>query len=216
MSIEINISADIAGARLMLDTARRKVLPQVERMTVNALAFDVMNAERLATKQVFKHPRPFTQKAFLVNQAKAGGEAEAMVYARPEADKYLAPYEFGGVHVLPGRANLVPIDARTDAYGQLFKGQMKRLEAMPNVFIGKVNGIMGVWQRVNITNKGTDRKRQVRGNSYSEEHGRLKLLIRFADAVPVTEHLEFRERAQMLVQSRFVTVFRRCMDKVMR
>jgi hypothetical protein len=207
MSIKINIKADVRGVQMMLDKAAKKAIPAAETRTVNALAFDVMRAERAATKEVFKNPSPFTQRAFLVDQAKPGGEPTARVFTNPRAEKYLEPYEFGGNQVSPGRATLDPVDAKVNGYGQLPKGFMQRLEGRKDIFIGTIKGITGVWQRVNVTKSGIAKRVKQRGNAYHPELGQIKLLILFGKQLPVKKQLGFEQRARALVEARFMRTF---------
>jgi hypothetical protein len=211
MAVSINIKSDVRGVQLMLDRTVKKALPAAERAAVNALAFDVMRAERGATKSLFDNPRPFTQRAFLVEQAKPGSEPVATVYTRPEAERYLEPYEFGGDHVLPGKAALIPVDAQTDAYGQLPKGYMARIAQRQNVFVGTVRGVTGVWQRLNINAKG----KSVAKRS-AKTVGGLRLLVRFGNAVPVKKHLDFEARARSVVAANFMVRMRAALAKVIK
>ena len=197
----------------MLDNARKKLVPHASRMAINALAFDVMRAERAATKDIFAHPRPFTQRAFMVEQAKSNVDPEAVVHARPEAERYLEPYEFGGTHVLPGTALLNPKDIKLDQYGQLPKDIMDKLKGRPDIYIGTIRGIKGVWQRMNINRAGKTRRKYQRGKAYTPEQGAVQLLIRFGDALQVTKHLNFEARAIAVVGANFMSAFRAALAK---
>jgi hypothetical protein len=212
--VDINIKADIRGVQRMLTDTAKKALPQAERAAVNALAFDVMRAERAGAKSLFANPRPFTVNGFLVDQAKPEAEPSALVYARPEVEKYLDPYEFGGNHVLPGQAALIPVDAAVDQYGQLAKGYMQRLVGRADIYVGTIKGVTGVWQRMNVTRTGDIRiKGRSRGQQYHESLGAIRLLIRFGNAVPVNKRLNFEIRARAIVAANFMLRFRDAIAK---
>ncbi|WP_298284836.1 hypothetical protein [Acidocella sp.] len=214
MALKINISADVRGVRMMLDRQRREIVPQATKATVNALAFEVMQAERAATAEVFKNPRPFTRKAFVVDQATSTSAPEATVYARPEAARYLEPYETGGEHFAPGKMVAEPVDIKLDQYGQLPNGTLERLKQRPDIYVGTINGVSGVWQRVNVNRAGeAKRGRPKRGTAWHHDAGQVRLLIRFAQPQQVNEHFGFMTRASAVIGARFGNIFQRMLRK---
>ena len=114
----ISISVDTRAVSRMLSDLQRKQLPYATSLALNDVAFTVQNAERAAFSIVFKNPRPFTAKSVLVTKA-TKSKLQSSVFVRPEVAAYLAPYEFGGSHVVPGKQQLVPVKMRLDQYGQL-------------------------------------------------------------------------------------------------
>ena len=191
----ITIKVDTSAVSRQLD-ALEKQIPFAKAAAVNDLAFQAMRAENAAMATVFAHPRPFTQHAAQVERKATKANPSAIVSLRPAQERYLAPYEFGGLHVLPGQALLEPVAARIDQYGQLPKGTAKRLAAMPNVFVGTLHGETGFFQRL--------------------KNHRLKLLIRFGVNRPVTKHLGFVKRATDLVTQRGARAATDAVAKVMR
>ena len=192
--IRISVSADVRRLTATLDDIARRQVPYAKAQAINALAFEVQRAERAAIPSVFKNPRPFTRNGVLVAKATKASPT-ATVYMRAEVAKYLAPYEFGGKHELPGRALLNPKRISLDQYGQLTRTTTQRLTARPNVFVGRVGNVNGFWQRM----KGD----------------KLKLLIRFGDAIEVHKRLEFRARGQALLSQRFAVVFGEAMQRAL-
>jgi hypothetical protein len=190
--ITISVQTDIKRATAALNDIAKKQIPFASAQAVNALAFEVQKAERANMGSVFAHPRPFTQNSVFVDKA-TKAHPTATIFVRPEVAKYLSPFERGGVHVLPGKALLDPKNIRLDQYGQLPKGAMQRLTARPDVFVGKVAGVMGVWQRM-------------------KNHS-LKLMVRFGIALPVHKSLGFTAKAEALVKSRFTAVFNQALAK---
>lgn len=216
----ISVKADVQRAIAKLQDAARRQIPFAAAAAVNDLAFQVQRAENAAMPQVFAHPRPFTAKSTVVDRARKSSPV-ATVSIRPEVAKYLAPYEYGGPHTLPGSALLKPVDIRLDQYGQLPRDVMKRLQARPDIFIGKVltkaGPVTGVWQRVEVSRKGTARRKRVRGAGfYDPKLGALKLLIRFGNALEVKKHLDFHKRAEAIVQAGFTVAFGSALAKALR
>lgn len=199
--VEISVRSNIKQISKGLSALAYKQVNFATATALTALAKEVQAAEKANLKQTFKHPKPFTVNAIGMRGANKNS-LEARVFVKPVAAKYLRPYEGGGVHVLPGRALLNPKDIRLNQYGQLSRGTMKRLQGRSDIYIGKVKtahgDIDGVWQRTKAK----------KGNP-----ARLKLLIRFGDALPVNEQLHYGERAKTLVDRRFNAVFGAAMAK---
>jgi hypothetical protein len=184
--------------------AAAKQIPFATAVALNDLAFQVQRGEIAAmSNEVFEHPRPFTARSTRVIKADKVRQ-RAMVYVRPEVAKYLAPYEFGGIHVLPGKALLKPVDIGIDQYGQLPKNTMQALKARQDIYIGPIktkSGVInGVWQRLAITRAGKDRRHRLAGGGvYDATQGALRLLIRFGNAIEVKKRLDFAGRATAIV-----------------
>jgi len=130
----------------------------------------------------------------------------------------------GGNHVLPGdsKAILNPKNIKLDKYGQLPRKVLDRLKARKDIFIGPVktkSGIVnGVWQRAYFRPNGSERGRSHQGGEVrrgANTTGRLKLLIRFGDALVVSKRLKYRSRAKALVDRRFNAVFDEAMSKAL-
>ena len=218
-------------ANLTIDTKQvtqfaanfQRQMPFVIASTLNDLAFQVQRGETASMADIFKHPRPFTAKSTQVNKA-TKGSLSADVFIRPEVAKYLLPYEFGGVHVLPGKALLDPVDIRLDQYGQLPKNAMNRLKARGDIFIGtiqtKAGPIGGVWQRMARTRTGGKARRSRKSDAgaviaATRPGDALKLLIRFGTALPVKRHLGFRGRARAILQAASGSAFASAISKAL-
>ena len=191
----VSISTTIASATRSLDAQARKQVPFATARALTALAFKAQAAERTAILGLFAHPRPFTQRATLVDKA-TKGHLVATVRIRPEAVPYIAPYEFGGLHNVPGRGiNLLePVGIRLDQYGQV-RGKPRSIGDRANVFVGtvqtKVGPVWGFWQRL----KGK------KGGPH------LRLLLRAEAATSVHGHLHFIDRAIAIVRVNAAAVF---------
>jgi hypothetical protein len=212
----LTVKIDTEAAEKAL-AAYAKQIPFATATALNDLAFQAQRAENAAMSTVFKHPRPFTARSVQVNRA-TKTDLGATVFVRPEVAKYLLPYENGGVHVLPGTANLIPVDIRLDQYGQLPRTTMALLRARQDIYIGSIQtrsgSVAGVWQRVAISRAGNVRRRRLGGGTvYDVNQGALKLLIRFGNAVAVTQQLNFHKRGIALIASNAMAAFAKAIEK---
>lgn len=215
----LSVTVSTKAASNLLRTVAKQV-PFAAAAAANDLARQVREAERLAMPQVFKHPRPFTANSVFTARATKASPI-ATVFIRPEVAKYLKPCETGGLHVLPGKGLLNPKDIGLDQYGQLPRQAAARLKSRQDVFVGTVKtkdgkSIRGFWQRLDVTRSGkVRRKRRGQGTIYSAEHGALKLLLRFGEALPVRKHLDFKARAAKVIAINAGPVFARAMAKAL-
>lgn len=219
--LNIQISSNMPDIAKSMDALTTKQLPFAMAQAVNRVAARVQQAETQNIQKTFDSPTPFTQKSVGLAKARKSN-LTATIYVKNIAASYLQPYEDGGVHKLNGRALLNPKDIKLNQYGNLPKAALARLKAKPGVFVGPVklkNGetINGVWQRPMlrgrdaVLGKGmTPRQRQklLRGKHGTiargaNTTGKLKLLIRFGDALPVKKHLGFGSTAQAVVAQNF-------------
>lgn len=199
----ISVRSNVKQISKNLSALAYKQLDFATARALTTLAKEVQAAEKANLKTAFKHPKPFTVNSIGMRGA-TKASLEARVFVKPVAAKYLQPYETGGAHVLPGRALLNPKDIRLNQYGQLSRGTMKRLQGRSDIYIGKIKTahgeIDGVWQRIKKARKDGSTRR-------------LKLLIRFGDALPVDERLNYGSRARAIVDRRFNPVFGAAMAK---
>lgn len=139
------------------------------------------------------------------------------------AAAYLAPFEFGGPHKLigAGKTWLNPKDrGLLNQYGNLSKTALDRLKSRPDIFVGTIHTrsgeqIGGVWQRpapTKVVQTPGKRTAKVRG---ANKTGHLKLLVRFGDAQPVKQHLEFGSRAEAVVKANAGAEFAKALAKAM-
>jgi len=200
-----------------LDAFIHRQLPFAIAQGINRTAARVADGESENVKNTFKSPTPFTQKSVGVRKARKAAPT-AIVYMKDIAAAYLQPYETGGVHKLPGRALLNPKDIKLNQYGQMSRGTLAKLKAMPGVFVGAVKTkdgqvVNGIWQRPFL--RGADaqlgagmsvrqRNKLLRGKhpnlpKGANTTGTLKLLVRFGDALPVNKQLGWGKRAKQIV-----------------
>jgi hypothetical protein len=203
MVVGISVKADVRACVASLNDIARKQLPYAVSAALNDVARQVQIAERANLQKVLKSPRPFTVNSVFYRKATKAVWV-ATVYIKDTTAKYLLPFEFGGVHVLPGPALLDPKNIKLDPYGQLRNKTPQRLEKNPRVFVGEVRGITGFWLRP--TNAQRRAARAAGGPPPP-----LKLLIRFGIALPVKTHLNFHVVAVQVVKATFAAAFNKVM-----
>jgi len=216
---KISVADDIAKIRKSLTDLEKRQLPFATANALTALAKNAQAAEKEAMPEVFDRPTPFTVNSVAVRGARKSN-LEARVFIKDIAAAYLEPFEFGGNHKLlgSGRTWLNPKDkTQLNQYGNFSKTALKRLQARPDIFIGNIKTssgetIGGVWRRppsARVTKVKGKRGSVVQGSP----RGHLKLLVRFGDARPVKQHLEFGERAFEVVSNTFEREFEVAMNQ---
>ncbi len=225
--LKLKAKADTAAVAKMLKAAEKQVL-FAQALALNDVAFNILKAERRNIVSTFKNPRPFTVNNNFVTKATKANPV-AVIGAKPIADKYLTPYEFGGDHWLPSRPGLggsnvllVPVNAKVDAYGQLPSGNaLAKMLARPDVFVGVVKGVLGVWQRLPSQAQAAKaaRAKGARGpkatpNPPSHEP-RLKLLILIEENKPVRKHLNFERIGEAMFEDLYPDAFAKAFARAM-
>lgn len=226
MTFSLSIRSNLRDVQRSLSALERKQLPFAMAKTLTGLGKLVQVAEQNGLRSVFDRPTPFTVNAVGVRAARKK-DLTAIVYVRDIAASYLEPFEFGGNHKMigSGRTWLNPKNGvALNKYGNLSRNKLNQLKARPDVFVGKVKTksgevIDGVWQRPHIRDvqklRGMSRKHgQV--NSLTNTTGRLKLLLRFGDPMPVRQHLGYRSRAKAVVAAGAEVEWRRALAEAMR
>ena len=200
---DISVHANVKEISRSLSRLAHTQINFATAQALTLLAKEVQSDEIRNIATTFRKPKPFTQKSVGIQGARKD-TLQAKVFVRPIAAKYLEPYEKGGSHVLSGRALINPKNIKLDRYGQLPRKALARLKARKDVFIGKIKtskgAVNGVWQRMPA-------KRKLPAH--------LKLLIRFGDSLPVKRRLNYRSRAQAIVDRRFNAVFAEAMSKAL-
>lgn len=189
---DISVRGDVRALERQLSDLAYRQMPFATAQALTSLARIVQAGEQQAMTSIFDRPTPFTINSVGVKAARKDN-LQALVFVKDIAAAYLEPYEEGGVNKLNSRALLKPVNIALNQYGNMPRTKLAQLKAKGNVFIGKVKGkggqeIDGVWQRVKAA-KG--------------KPAGLKLLVRFADAHPIKQHLDYRSRAEQLVRSNF-------------
>lgn len=207
--MDISVRSNVQAVSRCLSALAYRELPFAEARTVTELAKLAADAEKAAMPQVFDNPTPFTVNSLAVQPARKGMPI-ARVYIRDKAAQYLAPYEFGGVQFLGAKpANLVPVAAVANQYGNLPRNTIRRYMGRPDVFLGPVKTargeVYGLWQRP--TPEPAPSKRRRKKDRMVNTTGKLKLLVSFTAPVETKKRLGFGDRAQAVVSANFDRVF---------
>jgi hypothetical protein len=168
-TITLDIKSELPKAIRWTDTMTKQ-LPFAISQALNRTAFDMRDAMNGATRQYFKNPVPFTQRAFLVNRS-SKRNLEAEVYAERRRARYLRTLISGGDRgqkpvelrylakaeaTMPKGSRLVPATVNLTAAGNVSLATLKRIEGQiatkgkNSVFLGRPDGASrppGVYQR---------------------------------------------------------------------
>jgi len=225
MGFDISVRANIKELQKSLSAFVQKQVPFATATALTALSKRVQQGEVDQLKKTLKNPSPFTLKSIRAIPARKNKLA-ATVFMMDKAAGYMTPFEDGGVHQLNSKALLNPKDIKLNQYGQLPKNILAALKARPDIFIGPVKtskGVVnGVWQRPTNTKRVTllnAKGKRLRGinkmgtGADGEQHGRLKLLIRFGDALPVNHRLSYKQRARQIINANFNAEFVKALTK---
>jgi len=172
----INVQTDIREAQRMLKRVGERNIPLAIAQSLTATAKHLQKVQKRSLRKYLDKPTPFTEKAFGLNMAKwkdfKRGTMFARVFAHPIQSRYLEYQVYGGTRNPPKRANIVPgKETRVNKYGNLTKKYVQTQLAKPNTYVGKVNGVSGIWQRY--------------------KSGRQKLLVLFTGATQYQKRLPF-------------------------
>ncbi|WP_410015821.1 hypothetical protein [Sodalis sp. C49] len=197
----------------------KKQIPFATAQALTSVARKIQDAEKAQMRKVLENPTPFTVNAVGSIGARKDNLV-AKVFVRNIAANYLEPFEFGGMHKLNGSALLNPKDIKLNKYGNLSRNKLSQLKAKPTTFIGAIDGVNGVWQRVKAKKgrKGKKRlPRSVNGTRRDREKKPApRLLIRFGNALPVHEHLDYINTAQAMAAQLMPSELSKALDGAMK
>ncbi len=171
----------------------------------------------MALQRKLENPTPFTVNS-VGSQGARRDNLTARVFVRDIAASYLEPFEFGGSHKLNSQALLNPKNIKLNKYGNLTRNKMAQLKAKPDVFIGEIDGVNGVWQRKKAKGrKGAKRRKRSRNGTHQAavKQGAPKLLIRFGNALPVQPVLGYMDRAEAMATNMMPGELRRAIAAAM-
>lgn len=196
----------------------QKQIPFATAQALTSTARKIQAAEKTALSRKLENPTPFTVNAV----GSAGARRDnlvAKVFVRDIAASYLEPFEFGGDHKLNSQALLNPKNIKLNKYGNLTRNKMAQLKAKPDVFVGEIDGVNGVWQRKKATKGKKNAKRRKRSQNGTRQPRQKqtapKLLVRFGDALPVKPVLGYMDRAQAMAANLMQTELSRAMAAAM-
>jgi hypothetical protein len=172
---------------------RADQLPFAQSLALTMTAGDVgLEWQDVFVKELDR-PTPFTVNSVAVIPARKS-RLVARVLVKDIAAQYLEPLVDGGPHFLGKKQGLLgPRDVKLNAYGNLSRGKLASLKRKKGVYVGpiKTKGgqvVNGVWER-RPAKKGLP--------------AHLKLVIRFADPLPVENRLDLITPTRRVVLGRF-------------
>jgi len=144
--MQVSVKADVKRLTKDLNKIQKQQIPFATALALTRTA--KYTAQRVGedTKKYLDRPAPFTQKGFRFEKA-TKKTLTATVMAKDIQAEYLQWSIYGGKERPNRRAHVIPQDLKRNKYGNIPKGQIKKLLANPNVFSGNVGGIGGIWER---------------------------------------------------------------------
>ncbi|MCB5199031.1 hypothetical protein LGQ03_07245 [Loktanella sp. TSTF-M6] len=186
----ISIADNIDEFQRGLSDFARNQLPFAVSQALNDTVGEVEEAWRVQLQRRLDNPTPFTLRGTF-KQRSSKTRLTASVAFRDIQSSYLRRLVTGGTRLPRNRALLMPVGQRTNKYGNMPRGAVKRVLAKPNVFSGKVNGVGGIWQRPARRAKG----------------GKPKLLIAFRPQARYAKQLDLQRPAEGRARTAFPTRF---------
>lgn len=225
MDIKINVGSDLKRVTRSLGELAGRQIPFATATALNDLGKMVKAAEVGEIKKELPTSKPFTLNSVRQKRAtKARQQTE--IYIADIAAKYLGPYIIRSKRYLNSRALLNPKAVDLDQYGNIPRRKLAQLKANKDVFFGTVNfkngnSVSGVWLRGDRgTRSGKNNRNAGKHGSLGNSQGKvggarttLTLLIRFGDALPVKQHIDWEGTAQRIVTGNFDRVFGRALAK---
>lgn len=142
-----SVETEWAAFARTLDDLQRDQLPFATARALTTVARGAERAQRDALPGVFDKPTPFTARG-PGSIAARKTDLTAIVFIRDRQAAYLRRQETGGTRrPEKGVALVIPGQVRLNAYGNIPYRGLARAKARRNVFVGKINGIGGFWQR---------------------------------------------------------------------
>ena len=184
--IDISITHNIDRVVRFWNRMERQQVPFASAKALTFTARDAAMVERADLPKTFRQPTPWIARGIRFAPA-TKAEQIASVFVMPQQSAYLSPYVFGLRQPGTGGGRRVarPVNQRTNRYGNLTRGTVRRLMAKPNTFAGRVKGVDGVWQRAG-----------------GRRNPRLKLLVAFDRVEAVRRRYRWQDRVAQTVFER--------------
>ncbi len=144
--VGFSFEANIKALENALTDLERRQLPFAVAMALNDTAKDVKEARKRAMVRQLDRPTPFTLNGQYITRARKS-HLVAEIGPKDIQATYLQHQIKGGTRLPKKRAIVTPVAQRTNKYGNMTRGAVRRVKAKKNVFSGKVNGTPGLWQR---------------------------------------------------------------------
>jgi hypothetical protein len=149
---KISCETDIRAAQRMLKRVGERNIPMALAQSLTGTAKHLQKVQKRSLRKYLDNPTPFTEKAMGLNMADwkdfKRGTMFARVFVYRVQSRYLEYQVYGGRRTPKKRANVVPgKNAPVNKFGNLTRKFIKNQVAKPNTYVGKINGVYGLWQR---------------------------------------------------------------------
>lgn len=176
-----------------LQNFRTNVMPQALQEALNVVAFRARKAQRANAAKRLDRAKQFTLSSFAARRARRIGRLyESAVFVLPRMAEVLARLEDGGR--LP--QGQVPMQRRLEnQYGSLAKRfyAQRLLTNTKKYFEGEINGLNGVWERVQ---DGPRKRNKKTGRFQKSASSRLRLAILYVERPRYEPQLGFESVAR--------------------
>lgn len=198
--IRLSVRQDYLRLHHTLTDFERRQLPFAAARALTRMAQEAGREVERGLPSTFDRPTPFTLNALGVTSARKT-RLEAVTFVKRWQAAYLKLQEQGGMRRPKRRALVNPAGVKLNQYGNIPNKALARLKRRRDVFVGKVAGIGGVWQRP----KGK-----------AKASGKPVLLIRFDGPRQVRSHPFFAPRVAAVVRRAWVPSMRDALAEALR
>ena len=192
--MQLSMDSNIAAFRRKMLKEQKSQLPFATARALTWTGREVKEQTERRIERAFDRPTSFTKRGVAAFPA-SKSRMYSRVLIKDRQAEYLSLQETGGTRTPDGRALVVPVGARTNRYGNLPRGGVRRMLARSDTFSGRVRGVAGIWQRT-------------RGGS-------VKLLVSYEPRAEYRPRFEFAERARREARRRFPDNFERSFKQAM-
>lgn len=216
--MQLSIKSNIDDVAKSLTKIQRKQIPFAASVALNETAFGLQKEIKRQMPRKLDRPTPWTISGVRVQKSKKT-DLEAVVYMAgakglkgesADRNKYMQYQVYGGTR-MPKKSKIpVPYqkNLKTNKYGNLPRNKIKALTAKRDIFIGKVKGIDGIWQRGHYNQSGTFNTTKGRASA-------IRLLVAFEPDATYTPKLPYTRISEGFTLSKFEPNFRRALAKAL-
>ncbi|MFH5926433.1 hypothetical protein [Roseomonas xinghualingensis] len=187
--IRISVRHDFDKLSRTLDAFSRKQMPFATARALTATAREAGSEFTRSMPETLDRPTPFTMRAVGITAARKNS-LRSVVFIKDRQAEYLGYQEKGGHRGPKRRALVMPAGMRLNRYGNMPNRAVAKAIGRPDVFVGEVNGIGGIWQRP----KAGGRQGAKKGP---------KLLATFRPGATYKPRLGFEDRVMASVRQQF-------------
>lgn len=191
--MKLSVSSNIKQFSRQMTKAQKSQLPFA---TARALTWTAQDAKLDVEKRIdaaFDRPTPYTRKGVAAISASKRKQVSRVLIKDRQAE-YLGLQEDGGTRKPKGRALVIPQD-KTNKYGNMPRGYIRRVLARGDTFSGTVRGVAGIWQRT--------------------RSGSVKLLVAYEQKAQYRPRFQFERTAERTARTRFPINFERSFRQAM-